>query len=98
MLIMLGSYRGQGLFARPICDLAVAMRPANHPVGPRSGASKALTIGILDNKTLDWVVKRLGLLPLPHHISSGLCPRRITDIRQLQCRGNARNRCRRAKK
>src|ERR1700709_1548466 len=77
MLIMSGSYRDQGLFARPIRDLAVAIRPANPPVGPWSGASKAGTSGISDNKTLDWVAKRIGLLPLPHHICGGLCARNL---------------------
>jgi hypothetical protein len=40
MLIMRGSYRGGGLSARPICDLASAIRSATHIRGANAGASR----------------------------------------------------------
>src|SRR5258708_10298010 len=61
MLIMRGSYRAQGLFARPICHLAHAIGSDNRSWGLPAGASGAVTSGCSDKKTLHCVGKAIGL-------------------------------------
>jgi len=63
MLIMRGSYRDQGRFARPICDLASAIGSANPLRGSPAGASDAVKNSRSDKKTLHCVIKSICLLP-----------------------------------
>src|SRR6266403_1331559 len=60
MLIMRGSYRAQGLFARPICNLAYPIRSDNPSWGLPAGASGAVTSGCSDKKSLHYIVKSTG--------------------------------------
>src|ERR1700753_576859 len=56
-------YRGEALFARPICDLACQFRSANPRPGPnKAGASESTLRMFLDKKTLHCVVINIPFL------------------------------------
>jgi hypothetical protein len=59
MLIMGGSYRARGRFARPICDLAFPIGSAN-PFGAarRPERPDIMAEAISDKKSLQFIVKK----------------------------------------
>src|ERR1700720_4788489 len=77
MMIMGGSYRAGGPFARPNCDLACPIRSANPPPGPegRSVPDKLEQIAstVQNKKSLHYLSKVQDFSPSPDHNCNGVC-------------------------
>jgi len=81
MLIMPGSYRDQGAFARLFCDLPSYLALVTPVTGPEGRSVQ--TSGrcqVEDKNSLHCIVKVLVFSPLPHHIAVVFVGGQFTEL------------------